>query len=237
MKRVCTTHLWRLSHPSRRRLPSVDICGHCVHSTCDMARLTRQGKLEWSVSGTERCPEGFHPHMDDIAYARTATALDRRRSANVLLHPPRGRQSSGWGEFHAQRWRDLGPGRRIGLREVGDLPIAGTARSRAGGKNCGGEGALRRGGSAAQESNGDAPGAGEAHRYGTARPHDVPESRPDDWGAGGRGGAATPASTRCHTARQGLGGADTAAHPGRGRTTPALSTSAQRRDAAAGEQR
>src|SRR5262249_43534815 len=110
---------------------------------CDMARLTPHGKLEWSGSRKERYSEGFHLHVDDMAYARTATAFDCRRPANVLLHPPRRRQSSGWGEFHAQRWRDLGPGRRIGLREVGDLPIAGAARPRAGGKNCGGEGALR----------------------------------------------------------------------------------------------
>src|SRR4029453_18351333 len=98
------------------------------------------------------------------------------------------------------------------------------------------EGALRGRGSAAQECNGDAPGAGEAYRHGAARPHDILESRPDDWGAGGRGGAAAPGSTRGHTTRQSPGGTDTAAHPGGRRTTPALSASAQRRHAAAGEE-
>src|SRR5262245_56690883 len=114
-----------------------------------MARLPLHGKLEWSVSGKERCTEGVHLHVGDMVYARTVTAFDCRRPANVLLHPPWSRQSSGWGEFHSQRWRDVGTGRGIGLREVGDLSIAGAARPRAGGKNCGREGALRRGGDAA----------------------------------------------------------------------------------------
>src|SRR5215467_13026940 len=114
-----------------------------------MARLLLQGKLEWSVSSQERCTDGVHLHVGDMAYARTVTAVERRRPANVLLHPPWRRQSSGWGEFHAQRWRDAGTGGGIGLREIGDLSLAGAACPRAGGKNCGGEGALRGGGSAA----------------------------------------------------------------------------------------
>src|SRR5947209_20565870 len=89
---------------------------------------------------------GFHLHVGDMAYARTVTALDRRRPENVLLHPPWRRQSGGWGELHPQRWRDVGTGRRIGLWEVGDLPIAGAARPRAGRKSWGGKGAVGGGG-------------------------------------------------------------------------------------------
>src|SRR5215510_4377559 len=114
-----------------------------------MARLPRHGKLEWSVSGQERCTGGVHLHVGDMAYARTVTAVDRRRPANVLLYPSWRREGSGWGEFHAQRWRDAGTGRGIGLGEISDLSLAGAARPRTGGKNCGGEGALRGGGSAA----------------------------------------------------------------------------------------
>src|SRR5215510_13577949 len=127
-----------------------------------------------------------------MAYARTATALERRRPENVLLYPPWSCQCSGWGEFYSQRWRDVGPGRRIGLRKVGDLRIAGAACPRASGTNCGREGAFRGGGSTAQESNGDAPGAGETYCHGATRPHDISESRLDDWGAGGRGSAIAP---------------------------------------------
>src|SRR5437870_3668769 len=130
------------------------------------------------------------------SYARTVSTAACRRPENLLLHPPWGRQSGGWGEFHSQRWGDVGAGRRIGLREVGDLPVPGAARTRAGGENCGGEGALRRGGSAAQKSNGNAPGTGEADCHGAARSHDLPQSCPDDRGAGGRGGAVAPGGTR-----------------------------------------
>src|SRR5215472_12379903 len=58
-----------------------------------MARLPLQGKLEWSVSSQERCTDGVHLHVGDMAYARTVTAVERRRPANVLLHPPWRRQA------------------------------------------------------------------------------------------------------------------------------------------------
>src|SRR5262249_60419573 len=98
-----------------------------------------------------------------MAYARTATALERRRPENVLLYPPWSCQSRGWGEFHSQCWRDVGPGRRIGFGEVGNLPISGAACPRAGGERLMGGGVLSGGGTVRLEGQAGVRGGRGRH--------------------------------------------------------------------------
>src|SRR5262249_15579185 len=154
-----------------------------------------------------------------------------------LLHPSRRHPRGGRCELRPRRRRDTGPRRRVGVRQVGDVPVAGAPGPRAGRADRGRPRAPRRRGSARQDAGPDASHPRQADRHGAARPDDVAESRSHDRLPHRRGRAAPSGPARRGPSGARAGGALAPAHSRRGQPARAVSAPAQRRHAPAGVER
>src|SRR5215470_3906582 len=93
--------------------------------------------------------------------SRADDAARGRGPPDPLLHPSRRHPRRGRCELRPRRRRDAGPRRRVGVRQVGDVSVAGTPGPRASRAHRGRPRAPRRRGSARQDAGPDAPHRGK----------------------------------------------------------------------------